>query len=83
MNELTTTSIIAIVSLIFIFILLVLLAILKAITIELESKIEDLEHKVSELYKENLSLKYDIRFEKTISKTFSDGLEALTNKNKQ
>jgi len=82
MNEFTITFIIAIIALIVILFLLILTAILKSINIELKSQNENLKDRVSQLYGENQSLKYEVAFQKTVSKTFSDGLEALTNKNK-
>jgi len=82
MNEFTITFIIAVIALIVILFLLILLAITKSINVELQLKNTDLEFEVENLRKINKSLRYEVTFQKTVSKTFSDGLEALTNKNK-
>jgi len=80
MTEFTITFIIAIVALIVIFGLLVLTYILKSVNIELLSENEELRAEISYLKEENQSLKYEVAFQKKVSKTFSDGLDALTNK---
>jgi len=82
MNEFTITFIIAIIALIVILFLLILLAITKSINVELKSQNESLQQEVDLLLTQNKSLRYEVTFQKTVSKTFSDGLEALTNKNK-
>jgi len=82
MNEFTITFIIAVIALIVILFLLILLAITKSINFELKSKNESLQQEVDLLLTQNKSLRYEVAFQKTVSKTFSDGLEALTNKNK-
>lgn len=75
-------AIVVVISLVFIIILMCALYVQCGISSELELRNKNLKNRVDILYRENQSLKYNLKFEKTISKTFSDGLEALT-KNKK
>lgn len=82
MNESIIQIIIAIAVLIVLLFLIVVFVILKSINIELKNRNEKLKAKVFQLHTENKSLEYELSFQRKLSKTFSDGLEALKNKKK-
>lgn len=80
MSEFTITFIIAIIALIIVFFLLVCLFVSASINDVLKLENEQLKIEIEMLKAKNKELKYEVQFQKTVSKTFSDGLEALTSK---
>lgn len=71
-----------IMTLLLLFALMLVFYILTKIIQKLDFENQELEAKLKHLKEMNKVLKYEIQFQKTLSKTFSDGLEALT-KNKK
>ena len=71
-----------IMTLLLLFALMLVFYILTKIIQKLDFENQELEAKLKHLKEMNKILKYEIQFQKTLSKTFSDGLEALT-KNKK
>lgn len=60
--------------------LLICFLVISSVNKELLTENQNLRARVSQLYADNESLKYEVTFQKKVSKTFSDGLDALTNK---
>jgi len=60
--------------------LLICFLVISSVNKELLTENEVLRNTVIKLKDDNKSLKYEVDFQKKVSKTFSDGLEALTNK---
>ena len=65
-----------------VFIVMFIFYILTKIIQKLDYENEELEAKLNHLKEMNKIIKHEVEFQKTLSKTFSDGLEALT-KNKK
>lgn len=90
MNETTTITLSAIIfTIVLLLSVMVSLSLLRTNT-ELEEKLTDLEQindkqqkEINFLYREINSKNKEIEFQKTVNKTFSEGLEAFTNKSKK
>ena len=83
MDEFTQIFIVSSASMIFIIIILFALWVHIGISQELKLRNENLRNRIDFLYNLSESLKYELKFQKTVTKTFSDGLEALNKKQKK
>ena len=82
MDKFTQILIVSVISIIVVIILLFVLWINIRISTELNTRNEGLKKIIVHERKLNDSLISDIKFQKTVTKTFSDGLEALNKKQK-
>lgn len=64
------------------FIAALFLALYAANSFKSNQRIKSLTDIIQDLHAKNKDLRYEVEFQKQINKTFSDGLEALTNKKK-